>query len=76
MGVSENSVPLFTQWLIIIPIKWLFHWEYTLFSDRPIFQMFPITIQWIGFRENLQETMDFPMKYGGKSCIFSLKPIH
>ena len=23
--------------LIIIPIKWLFHWEYTLFSDKPIF---------------------------------------
>ena len=30
MGVSENSV-------IIIPIKWLFHWEYTLFSDKPIY---------------------------------------
>ena len=37
LGVSENSVPLFTQWLmIIIPIKWLFVWEYTLFSDKPI----------------------------------------
>ena len=23
--------------LIIIPIKWLFHWEYTLFSDKPNF---------------------------------------
>ena len=22
--------------LIIIPIKWLFVWEYTLFSDKPI----------------------------------------
>ena len=22
--------------LIIIPIKWLVHWEYTLFSDKPI----------------------------------------
>ena len=22
--------------MIIIPIKWLFHWEYTLFSDKPI----------------------------------------
>ena len=21
--------------LIIIPIKWLFHWEYTIFSDKP-----------------------------------------
>ena len=27
----------YTQWLmIIIPIKLLFHWEYTLFSDKPI----------------------------------------
>ena len=27
----------YTQWLmIIIPIKWLFHWEYILFSDKPI----------------------------------------
>ena len=39
MGVSENSVPHCTQWLmIIIPIKWLFHWEYTLFSDIPIYR--------------------------------------
>ena len=21
--------------MILIPIKWLFHWEYTLFSDKP-----------------------------------------
>ena len=28
---------MISQWLmIIIPIKWLFHWEYTLFSDKPI----------------------------------------
>ena len=27
----------YTHWLmIIIPIKWLFHWEYTLFSDKPV----------------------------------------
>ena len=39
MGVSENSVPLNPMvLLIIIPIKWLFHWEYTLFSDKPICQ--------------------------------------
>ena len=38
MGVSENSVPLNPLvLLIIIPIKWLFHWEYTLFSDKPIY---------------------------------------
>ena len=28
--------------MIIIPIKWLFHWEYTLFSDKPIF---PVKLQ-------------------------------
>ena len=27
--------------LIIIPIKWLFHWEYTLFSDKAI--CFPVS---------------------------------
>ena len=52
MGVSENSVPLNPMvLLIIIPIKWLFHWEYTLFSDKPkslfsngfiIFPFFPV----------------------------------
>ena len=23
--------------MIIIPIKWLLNWEYTLFSDKPIY---------------------------------------
>ena len=37
MGVSENSAPLNPMvLLIIIPIKWLFHLEYTLFSNKPI----------------------------------------
>ena len=37
VGVSENSVPLNPMvFMIIIPIKWLFHWEYTLFSDKPM----------------------------------------
>ena len=32
-------VPRKTQWLMImIPTKWLFHWEYTLFSDIPSWQ--------------------------------------
>ena len=36
VGLSENSVPQNPMvLLIIIPIKWLFHWEYTLFSDKP-----------------------------------------
>ena len=38
MGVSENSVSLNPMvLLIIIPIKWLFHWGYTLFSDKPTY---------------------------------------
>ena len=44
MGVSENSVPLNPMvLLIIIPIKWLFHWEYTLFSDKPILVISPLS---------------------------------
>ena len=40
LGVSENSVPLNPMvLLIIIPIKWLFHWEYTPFSDKPIWAL-------------------------------------
>ena len=32
--LNMGMLPL--EWLmIIIPIKWLFHWEYTLFSDKP-----------------------------------------
>ena len=31
--------------------------------------------QWVDLRENLQETMDFPMKYG-IFLYFSLQPIH
>ena len=31
--------------------------------------------QWVSLRENLQETIDVPMKYG-ISCNFSLKPIN
>ena len=32
----------------------------------PIIIQYPINpiIQWIGLRENLQETIDFPIKYG------------
>ena len=34
-GVSEHSVPLNSMVNDHYPIKWLFHWEYTLFSDKP-----------------------------------------
>ena len=38
MGVSENSVPLNPMVNDHYPVfKWLFHREYTLFSDKPIY---------------------------------------
>ena len=38
MGVSENSVPLNPMVNDQYPVfKWLFHWEYTLFLDKPIY---------------------------------------
>ena len=41
LGVSENSVPLNPMvLLIIIPIKWLFHWEYTQ-HFQPFFNLGP-----------------------------------
>ena len=37
MWVCLKIVYPYTQWLmIIIPTKWLFHWEYTPFSDIPM----------------------------------------
>ena len=41
MGLSENVVYPYTQWLmIIIPIKWLFHWKYTQhFQTNPYGKM-------------------------------------
>ena len=39
----------YTQWLMtIIPIEWLFHWEYTLFSDKPIYMGFNFSPRCIG----------------------------
>ena len=32
--------------------------------------------QWIGLRENSQETIDFPIKYGVFRLTFSHHPIH
>ena len=80
MGLSENSVPLNPMvLLIIIPIKWLFHWEYTLFSDKPIWEIrgFPIggfhrSMDWFSW-ENLQENpifnwkIDFPVDFPKKT---------
>ena len=41
VGVSENSVPLNPMVNDHYPVfKWLFHWEYTLFSDKPMSSSF------------------------------------
>ena len=43
--------------MIIIPIKWLFHWEYTLFSDKPhIFSLFGTVV--FLFRGTIPTTVD------------------
>ena len=46
LGVSENSVPLNPMvLLIIIPFKWLFHWEYTQhFQTKPFIIILPIPV--------------------------------
>jgi hypothetical protein len=44
--------------LIIIPIKWLFVWEYTLFSDKPKFCFgsqslaLPLSVFWLRLRKD------------------------
>ena len=54
--VWKCCVPLNPMvFMIIIPTKWLFHWEYTLFSDKPIllydfvYHLFPYSraIGWV-----------------------------
>ena len=43
VGVSENSVPLNPMVNDHYPYeKWLFHWEYTLFSDKPMYGHEPL----------------------------------
>ena len=34
------------------------------FEPQPGQSVFGSSYQWIGLRENLQETIDFPIKYG------------
>ena len=64
MGVSENSVPLNPMvLLIIIPIKWLFHWEYTLFSDKPIWENDNEITRILGVKK-FQSTRAPPRKIG------------
>ena len=42
MGVSENSVPFLPNGFAdhYPGFKWLFHWECTLFSDKPIYKAY------------------------------------
>ena len=61
--------------LIIIPIKWLFHWEYTLFSDKPIcrnrrnFRTQPVNLRNVNHLEPQQSKLAvviwFPNSEGG-----------
>jgi len=63
LGVSENSVPLHPMvLLIIIPIKWLFHWEYTLFSDKPF--EYPNRCNTLG---NASSSSEAPLQAGRNS---------
>ena len=76
LGLSENSVPRKTQWFcwsLSRFEKWLaiIGNINPTFSDKPIW-----TIEWIGLRENLQETPILNGKNPWVSCRFSLKPIH
>ena len=59
MGVSENSVPLNPMVLmIIIPIKWLFHWEYTQhFQTNP----YPISTSFGFCSKGLPALEDVPI---------------
>ena len=53
--------PLYPMvFMIIIPIKWLFHWEYTLFSDKPT--------SWTSWNNNLKG------KQPGVCCAFQALP--
>ena len=56
------------------PTAWAGAWDLTGIVDndkRP----WHVT-QWVDLKENLQETIDFPMKIMGFSSHFSLKPIN
>ena len=63
--------------MIIIPIKWLFHWEYTLFSDKPIFTHYckPCDFPWLccclpeGTIQSLLYPHDIPL-YGIISQLY------
>ena len=58
VGVSENSVPLNPMvLLIIIPIKWLFHWEYTIFSDKPMWLKYGACSAFELNRLNIQQAL-------------------
>ena len=66
-------------WIYLDPCRSLFTnfgqcFGLFLVSTVQICEHLRTEFQWIRLRENLQETIDFPMKYG-VSCNFPLKPI-
>ena len=69
---SEADVPILHR--LHVKASWwrkAFHWVPWYHFHKPA-----IPSDWIGLREILQETTDFPIKYGVFSCKCSLKPIH
>ena len=51
--------------MIIISLFSSFHWEMMMISFCQTFSACVFSLcDWIGLRENLQETIDFPIKYG------------
>ena len=77
VGVSENSVPLNPMvLLIIIPITWLFHWEYTQHFQTPMFSLCYVQ-QGIGANidpKNVQTVVVGIMKFHGASVHLHLYP--
>ena len=57
--------------LIIIPIKWLFHWEYTLFSDKPIQNHPTSSIQAVIAGRRMLKEQQLEVGNGGK-VVFPL----
>ena len=69
--------------MIIIPIKWLFHWEYTLFSDKPIWVNkkvnWNVILEVFGFERwscklRILETGSYDLKRNGHTMIIATPP--
>ena len=77
VGVSENSVPLNPMvFMIIIPIKWLFHWEYTLFSDKPMFfSLKPPICRWFSHSQRVKRNSFWSYRLSkGRAAVCHQEP--